>query len=220
MNNVKYISLPEIIGAGYRDFWNFKGRYRVVKGSRASKKSTTTALWYIVHLMKYPQANLLVVRKTQRTLRDSCFAVLKWAINRLGVGDYWHINKSLLEMTYIPTGQKILFRGMDDPLKITSITVEKGNLCWCWIEESYELMNEDDFNKLDGSIRGKLPEGLFNQITLTFNPWSDRHWLKSRFFDVQKPYILAKTTNYKCNEFLDKSDHLYFEELKNNPKRY
>ncbi len=88
MNNVKYISLPEIIGAGYRDFWNFKGRYRVVKGSRASKKSTTTALWYIVHLMKYPQANLLVVRKTQRTLRDSCFAVLKWAINRLGVGDY------------------------------------------------------------------------------------------------------------------------------------
>lgn len=123
-------------------------------------------------------------------------------------------------MTYKPTGQKILFRGMDDPLKITSITVKKGNLCWAWIEEAYEIMNEDDFNKLDGSIRGQLPPGLFAQITLTFNPWSDRHWLKSRFFDIEKPYIMAKTTNYKCNEFLGDSDSFYFEELKNNPKRY
>ncbi len=215
-----YVHLPTIVGAGYKDFWNFKGRYRVVKGSRASKKSTTTALWYIYNLMKYPQANLLVVRKTQRTLRDSCFAMLEWAIDHLQVSDYWHSNKSLLEMTYLPTGQKILFRGMDDPLKITSITVKKGNLCWCWIEEAYEVMNEDDFNKLDGSIRGKLPQGLFNQITLTFNPWSDRHWLKARFFDTEKPYILAKTTNYTCNEFLDASDNLYFEELKSNPKRF
>lgn len=127
------IYLPDVIGKGYGDFWRFKGRYRVIKGSRASKKSATTALWFIYHLMKYPKANLLAVRKVERTLRDSCYAQLKWAIHRLGVDDYFHCTKSPLEITYKPTGQKILFRGMDDPLKITSITVDKGALCWVWI---------------------------------------------------------------------------------------
>ena len=62
------LHLPDIVGQGYGTFWRFKGRYRVCKGSRASKKSKTTALWYIVNLMKYPQANLLVIRKeTQST---------------------------------------------------------------------------------------------------------------------------------------------------------
>lgn len=70
------IYLPDIVGKGYSMFWNFRGRYRVVKGSRASKKSETTALWFIYNLMKYPGSNLLVVRKTYRTLKDSCFTDL------------------------------------------------------------------------------------------------------------------------------------------------
>ena len=76
------ISLPDIVGKGYATYWNFKGRYRVVKGSRASKKSKTTALWYIYNLMKYPQANLMVVRKTYSTLKDSCYTELQWEIGR------------------------------------------------------------------------------------------------------------------------------------------
>lgn len=71
------LHLPDIVGQGYGTFWRFKGRYRVCKGSRASKKSKTTALWYIVNLMRYPQANLLVIRKVYRTLHDSCFTDLK-----------------------------------------------------------------------------------------------------------------------------------------------
>ena len=145
----KNILLPEVVGKGYATFWKFKGRYRVVKGSRASKKSKTTALWFIVNMMKYPEANALIVRKVFRTLKDSCFTDLKWAIHRLGVDEYWDVKESPLEMTYRPTGQKILFRGLDDPLKVTSITVEHGYLCWMWIEEAYEISNEDDFNMLD-----------------------------------------------------------------------
>lgn len=72
------LHLPDIVGQGYGTFWRFKGRYRVCKGSRASKKSKTTALWYIVNLMRYPQANLLVIRKVYRTLHDSCFTDLKY----------------------------------------------------------------------------------------------------------------------------------------------
>lgn len=216
------IFLPEVIGKGYKQFWNFKGRYRVCKGSRASKKSKTTALWYIYSIMKYKGANLLVIRKTFRTLKDSCFTELKWAINRLGVQDHWEIKESPLEMTYKPTGQKIYFRGLDDPLKVTSITVNVGSLCWMWIEEAYEIMKEDDFNVLDESIRGSVGEGLFKQITLTFNPWNEHHWIKKRFFDADPdPDILAITTNYMCNEWLDKADLKVFETMKkNNPRRY
>lgn len=216
------ISLKKVVGKGYNRFWHFKGRYRVVKGSRASKKSKTTALWYITNMMAYPGANTLVVRKTYRTLHDSCFTELKWAINRLGVADHWDIKESPLEMTYKPTGQKIYFRGLDDPLKVTSITVDVGNLCWMWIEEAYEIMNEDDFNILDESIRGQVDEGLFKQITLTFNPWNEHHWMKKRFFDAEyDPDILAMTTNYLINEFLDAADRKVFETMKvQNPRRY
>ena len=217
----KKVRLPDLVGKGYKDFWSFKGRYRVCKGSRASKKSRTTALFFIYSMMKYPGANLLVVRKVYRTLKDSCFTDLKWAINRLGVQDYWSVKESPLEIVYNPTGQKILFRGLDDPLKVTSITVETGNLCWAWIEEAYEINREQDFNMLDESIRGKIEEPLYKQITLTFNPWNERHWLKKRFFDVEDDNVMAKTTNYMCNEWLDESDKKLFEDMKkNNPRRY
>ena len=217
----KKIRLPDLVGKGYKDFWNFKGRYRVCKGSRASKKSKTAALFFIYSMMKYPGANLLVIRKVYRTLKDSCFTDLKWAINRLQVNDYWDIKESPLEMVYIPTGQKILFRGLDDPLKVTSITVETGNLCWAWLEEAYEINKEQDFNMLDESIRGKIEGPLYKQITLTLNPWNERHWIKKRFFDVKDENIMAKTTNYMCNEWLDESDKKLFEDMKkNNPRRY
>lgn len=216
------VSLKKTVGKSYNKFWKFKGRYRAVKGSRASKKSKTTALWYITKMMEHPESNTLVIRKTFRTLKDSCFTEMKWAINRLGVQEYWKVTESPLEMEYLPTGQKIYFRGLDDPLKVTSITVDVGSLTWMWIEEAYEIMNEDDFNILDESIRGQVADGLFKQITLTFNPWNEHHWIKKRFFDAEHDEdILALTTNYTMNEFLDEADTKVFETMKkNNPRRY
>jgi phage terminase large subunit len=217
------INLPDIVGKGYGSFWRYKGRYRVCKGSRASKKSKTTALWFVVNMMKYPQANTLVVRKTFRTLKDSCFTELKWAVHRLKVDAWWEFKESPLEATYKPTGQKIYFRGLDDPLKVTSITVDVGVLCWAWLEEAYEVMKEDDFNILDESIRGGIPEGsgLFKQWTITFNPWNEHHWLKKRFFDNPDDETLALTTTYMCNEWLDEADIKVFEDMKKrNPRRY
>ena len=216
--------ISDFVGKGYDEFWKFKGRYRVCKGSRASKKSKTSALWFIANLSKdkYKEANLLVIRKTYRTLKDSCFKELKWAINRLGLQDTWTAKESPLEIVNRRTGQTIYFRGLDDPYKITSITVEHGYLCWCWIEEAYEIMNESDFDTINESIRGEMPAPLFKQFTLTFNPWNERHWIKKRFFDAEpSPDILAITTNYLCNEWLDEADRRLFETMKvNNPRRY
>lgn len=222
----KQLSIRQIVGQGYDEFWNFKGRYRVVKGSRGSKKSTTAALWYIFNMMKYYhnynlKPNLLVVRRYFNTNWDSTRAQLIWAINKLDVQHLWKIPKSEHTLTYIPSGQQILFRGLDDPQSITSITAPDGYICWVWFEEAFQITNESDFNKIDLSIRGDMPSPLFKQFTFTFNPWSERHWLKRRFFDNPDENTLAMTTNYKVNEFLGDDDVQIYETMKiMNPRRY
>lgn len=221
MTNRKVVKLSEIVGKGYKEFWHTKATYVPVKGSRGSKKSKTAALWIICNMPKYPLANVLCVRAVGNTLKDSVFADLKWAIHRLGLDHLFKCTISPLEITYLPSGSKILFRGMDDPLKITSISVDVGYLCWCWIEEAYQIFSEEDFNTLDESIRGHLPEGYFKRMMLTFNPWSAQSWLKSRFFDTVDDDVLALTTTYECNEWLSETDLKLFEDMKKrNPKRY
>lgn len=223
MAKSKQLSLRELVGGGYNEYWRSKCRYVVCKGSRASKKSKTTALWIIVNMTNphFKEANTLVVRRNFNTLKDSCYSDLRWAIYRLGISQFFKCTTNPLEITYLPTGQKILFRGLDDGLKITSISVPKGCLCWVWIEEAYEITNEDEFNKLDMSIRGKMPDGYFKRFMITFNPWSAQSWLKKRFFDEPNEHTLAITTTYKCNEWLDESDLAIYEHMrKNNPKRY
>lgn len=213
------VSMKEIVGGGYDEFWKSKQRYVVCKGSRASKKSTTAALKIIARLMQMPLANALVVRQTAATLKDSCYAQLQWAINRLGVEKFWKCTVNPLQMTYIPTSQKIIFRGMDDSMKITSIAVEKGHLCFAWLEEAYEV-SEEDFNRVDESLRGILPEGYYIQWLVTFNPYSASSWLKSRFFDKQSENVLAMTTTYKNNEWLSENDLALFREIeKTDPDR-
>lgn len=219
------VNLAEEVGKGYGEFWRCRKRYRIVKGGRGSKKSCTMALWLITNMMKMPLANAVVIRRYFNTHRDSTFAQLKWAINKLQVKPLWKATMNPLELTYIPTGQKILFRGFDDPQSITSITVEIGHLCWVWIEEAFQITDEDEFNKLDLSIRGQLPPGYFKQITMTFNPWSENIWIKKRFFDAydrgERDNLFCATTNYLCNEFLDDADIAVFEEMKeSNPRRY
>lgn len=215
------INLPDIVGGGYATFWNNKQRYRVLKGGRASKKSRTAGLWFIYNIMKYPGSNAVVVRKIYNTHKDSTFAVLKWAAERLKVSHLWYFKESPLECIYKPTGQKILFRGFDDPIKLTSITVAVGDLCWSWIEEAFEIENEDDFRIFDESIRGELPEGLWKQHTITYNPWVNQHWTKVRFWDNQDPDAYTLTTTYKCNEWLDDADRKLIEDLAiTNPDRY
>ena len=220
--DAKIVTLKGIVGGGYKDFWEFEGRYRVVKGSRSSKKSKTTALWYITKMMQHPDANLLVIRKVYRTLKDSCFTDLKWAVKRLEVGSWWSFKENPLEIVYKPTGQKIYFRGLDDSQKISSISTEIGVLCWIWIEEAYEISNESDFDMVNEAIRGGAIFGnIFKQVTLTFNPWNNQHWLKARFFDAEDADVLAKTVNYRCNEWLDPSDRVVFENMRiKNPRRY
>lgn len=223
MTNQNVLRISEIIGGGYNRFWHDKSFYRVVKGSRGSKKSKTAAINFVERIMKHPWANLLVVRRFSNTLKQSTYTDLKWAIARLGVKHLWKTNESLPELTYKPTGQKILFRGLDDPLKITSITVEHGMLCWAWFEEAFEIETEHKFSTVVESIRGSHEaDDFFKQVTITFNPWSERHWLKKVFFDeeTRRSNTFATTTTFRVNEWLDEVDRARYEDLYHtNPRR-
>lgn len=216
------IKLAETVGKGYNQYWHSKNFYRVVKGSRGSKKSKTTALNFVVRLLQHPWANLLVVRRYSNTNKQSTYTDFKWACNRLRVTHLFKFNESLPEITVKATGQKILFRGLDDELKITSITVDVGILCWAWFEEAYQIETEDKFSTVVESIRGTHEaEDFFKQITITFNPWNERHWLKGAFFDdTRRSDTFATTTTYKCNEWLDEVDIKRYEDLYvTNPRR-
>lgn len=217
------ISISKLIGKGYNKFWNNKSFYRVVKGSRGSKKSKTAALNFIYRIMKYPWSNLLVVRRYSNTNRQSTFTDLKWAAHQLKVAHLFKFNESMPEITYMPTGQKILFRGLDDPLKITSIAVDVGILSWAFFEEAYQIESMDAFDTVVESIRGgnDSPD-FFKQITITFNPWSENHWLKREFFDeeTKRSNTLSLTTTYRVNEWLDDVDRQRMEDLyETNPRR-
>jgi phage terminase large subunit len=203
------IKLSEIFGGGYKEFLESRKFFRVVKGGRASKKSSTAFTEAPKRIMQYPMSNIVVVRQTANTHETSTFAEIQKGIDRLKCKHLWKINHNPCEMTYKPTGQKILFRGFDDPYKLTSLQVPVGVVCWVYIEEAYEILDEESFWTLCEGIRGRQIEeyGLWPQVTLIYNPWTNGHWTKKVFWDVEREDTFRLTTTHKCNEFLTEDDH-------------
>lgn len=184
-------------------------RYVLLRGSAGSGKSVDTAQMYILRLMCDPGRNLLCIRKTEESNRFSTFTELSAAIRRMGVEDLWEITSTPLGMRCLTSGAQILFRGtLDDRQreKLKSITFAQGKLTDVWIEEATELRQED-FEIIDDRLRGRLPENLFYQIKLTFNPVSAGHWIKKRFFDHPDPDVLTNVSTYLDNRFIDAQFH-------------
>ena len=152
------VDLPKMVGSGYGQFWRSRNLYRVVKGSRGSKKSKTTALNYVIRLLKYPWANLLVIRRYSNTNKQSTYTDFKWAAIQLKVSHKFKFNESLPELTVKETGQKILIRGLDDELKITSITVDVGILCWAWFNISDQVKPVEFMGNPNVKTRASMSE--------------------------------------------------------------
>lgn len=183
-------------------------RYIVMKGSAGSGKSVDTAQNYILRLMKDKGRNLVCIRKSDITNRDSTFAELTGAVYRM-FGDkadrYWQINMSPLKLTCRANGNQIIFRGMNDDKqreKLKSITFQKGKLTDVWCEEATEL-TQADLEIIDDRLRGELPDGQFYQIRLTFNPVNKNHWIKKVFWDLPDPNVLCHHSTYQMNRFID-----------------
>lgn len=193
---------------GFREVNQSRKRYIVMKGSAGSGKSVDTAQHYILRLMSDRGRNLVAMRKSDITNRDSTFAELTGAIYRM-FGDkaeqYWQIGKSPLKLTCRHNGNQIIFRGMNDDKqreKLKSITFQKGKLTDVWLEEATEF-TQADLEIIDDRLRGELPEGQFYQIRMTFNPVSKSHWIKKVFFDISDPNVLTHHSTYLGNRFID-----------------
>lgn len=183
-------------------------RYIILKGSAGSGKSVDTAQHYILRLMRDKGRNLVCIRKSDVTNRDSTYAELTGAVYRM-FGDryprYWRVNASPLSLECLPNGNQIIFRGVNDERqreKLKSITFKRGKLTDVWIEEATEI-TQADFEIIDDRLRGELPAGQFYQIRCTFNPVSSSHWIKKVFFDVQDPNVLTHHSTYLDNRFID-----------------
>ena len=192
----------------FREVDRSKKRYIVMKGSAGSGKSVDTAQNYILRLMQDKGRNLVCIRKSDITNRDSTYAELTGAIYRM-FGDkadrYWNIKKSPLEITCKINGNKIIFRGMNDEKqreKLKSITFQKGKLTDVWCEEATEL-TQADLEIIDDRLRGELPYGQFYQIRMTFNPVNKNHWIKKVFFDIPDENVLTHHSTYLGNRFID-----------------
>lgn len=185
-----------------------KSRYKVIMGGAGSGKSYNTAMDFIIKLSDpmYYGANLLVVRSFEQSHRQSTFIELSRAISDLGLSDIWEIKSSSLTMRNKYTDGVIYFRGCSDQKaieRLKSITVKSGKLCWVWIEEATEL-RQSDVEIIDDRLRGGLPPNLYYQITMTFNPVSATHWIKSVFWDSQDANVFRCHTTYLDNRFIDK----------------
>ena len=134
---------------GFKEVDQSHKRYIVMKGSAGSGKSVDTAQNYILRLMKDKGRNLVCIRKSDITNRDSTFAELTGAVYRMfgdKVDRYWQINMSPLKLTCRANGNQIIFRGMNDEKqreKLKSITFQRGKLTDVWCEEATELTQAD-----------------------------------------------------------------------------
>jgi phage terminase large subunit len=178
-------------------------------GGAGSGKSHFAAQKLLVRLVSETGPHRFVVaRKVQRTIRASCFRLLNDYISKWGWAKHFNVNKSDLDITFIPTGAQIMFLGMDDPEKLKSIERPTG----FWLEEATEFA-ADDLEQVNLRLRGEMQN--YKQIMLTFNPISENHWLKTRFFDVeQTDRVTTMRTTYLDNLFIDAEYRAELEDLR------
>ena len=197
--NVNINISKKVFNKVYLPYLDTITRYLIFYGGAGSGKSFFVVERYIYKLLKLPMMNLLVVRATGKSNRDSTFALFKQVISKWKLSKHFKINESDLRIKCLLNGNEIIFSGLDDVEKLKSVTFSRGELTDVWIEEASEIL-ESDFNQLDVRLRGK---GTKKQIVISFNPIDINHWLKKKFFDIPRDNVTISHTTYKDNEFLD-----------------
>ena len=202
MINVKISK--KVFNDKYLPYLEDRSRYLVFYGGGSSGKSYNIVERYVYKCMKQ-KMNLLVIRQTGNTNRDSTFALFKQIINEWKVDTLFHITDLRIRCA---NGNEIIFRGLDDAEKLKSVTFENGELTDVWIEEATETQ-EADVNQLKVRLRGGTSE---KQMVLSFNPVNANHWIKRHFIDSGLATVCHST--YKDNKFLTEEDKKALEDFK------
>lgn len=216
MNSINIKISKKVFNKKFLPYIEDEHRYLIFVGGAGSGKSYTLAQFIIYHIIKRKKFNLLVVRNTGKSNRDSTFALLKQIIIKWKLFKYFKINESDLRIKCLLNDNEIIFAGLDDVEKLKSITFSKGELTDIWIEEASEIQ-EADFNQLDVRLRGA---GTKKQIMISFNPVDVNHWLKRRFFDKKDENVCIVHSTYKDNDFLDEDYKNLLEGYKDTDEYY
>lgn len=218
------IKLSELIAPSFheihRDIKNNRYTHYWLKGGRGSTKSSFTSIEIILGMMKDPQANAVALRKVKDTLKESVFEQFLWAIEKLQVSEYWYATHNPMSITYIPTGQKIIFRGADKPEKIKSIKVSKGYIKYVWYEEVDEFNGIEEIRVINQSL---LRGGDRFVVFYTYNPpKSQRNWVNHEVTidrpdrKVHHSTYLTVPKHWLGEQFFIEAEHL----KKVNPQAY
>ena len=178
---------------GHAEYW--------LKGGRGSTKSSFISLVIVRGLLADPSANAIIYRKVGNTIKDSVYSQMLWAIDQLQLAPWFQAKVSPFELIYKPTGQRVLFRGADDPLKSKSIKLQHGYFRYLWFEELSEFRGMEDIR----TIKQSVFRGVDRGVTLySYNPpksaqnWVNTEALKSvtgrlvhhsTYMDVPKEWL-------------------------------
>lgn len=163
-----------------------------LKGGRGSTKSSFVAIQIILGIMKHPGTHAVAIRKVGLYLRDSVYEQLMWAIDKLGVSDLWEPKVSPLELIYMPTGQRVIFRGADKPKKLKSTKVKSGYIRYLWYEECDEFNGMEEIRTINQSL---MRGGAKFDVFYTYNPpKSQRNWVNNEASEAHPDRVIHHST--------------------------
>lgn len=222
------IKLSELIAKPFwrvhRDIYEASHTHYWLKGGRGSTKSSFISIEIVLGIMndaeKGIMSNALVVRRVKDTLSESVRDQIKWAIEKLGVEDYWHVPESKLTITYKPTGQVIRFKGADKPKKLKSTKVPKGYIKYLWYEEVDEFESYRKISTINQSILRGGPKFI---VFYSFNPpESQRNWVNEQVLVPRNDTLVHHSTyldvpvEWLGEQFITEAEHM----KKVKPKQY
>ena len=214
------VKLTDLIAPSFYDLHHdiSEGRYlhHWLPGGRGSTKSSFLSIEIVLSIMadcsKGKQTHALVLRRYSNTLRESVFEQLLWAINALGVGHLWKSSVSPMKLIYTPSGQSVLFRGVDDATKLKSIKVNQGYIKYLWVEEANEFEGPE---KLRGVLQSVIRGGSDFACFYSFNPpKAAKNWV-NRFVKEERDNTIVHHSDYRSvppewlgEEFIAEAEHL------------
>lgn len=191
-----------------------------LKGGRGSTKSSFISVEIVRGIIEHKNAHAIIFRKVGDTLRDSVYAQMIWAIERLGVSEYFKTTVSPLKIVYTPTGQTIMFRGLDDPMKVKSIKIPFGYFRYIWFEEANQFSG---MREIDSVLQSVMRGGDKFDVFYSYNPpESQRNWVNDEVLVERSDRLVHHSTYLTVPEaWIGKPLLLEAEHLKQHaPERY
>ncbi|MBN4910746.1 PBSX family phage terminase large subunit [Staphylococcus sp. EG-SA-13] len=204
------IDMSQLIPSHFHDLWRATKDNSILnivaKGGRGSGKSSDTAIIITQLIMRYP-VNALILRKIDNTLASSVFEQIKWAINEMQVSHLFQVKVSPMEIIYKPRGNKMIFRGAQNPERIKSLKDARFPFTIAWIEELAEFKTEDEVTTITNSLlRGELDDGLFYKFYYTYNPPKRKQsWVNKKYeTSFQPDNTFVHHSTYMNNPYIAK----------------